>query len=276
MAEIIEINNMYLRTIDDTLENRNFINELFIDPDVKKYYTLRDDHAHNINSFVSFMADKQENGRGFYFIIEQREHIPVGLITAEPIQDNFSQLMWNVGFAILPSYRRKGYAYQAVCGLSGILYRFKIDTIMLDISEFNTASESLAKKCGFEVMESPYGGKMRFIDPEHEELGARSRWTKKVHETGNRDKLCENAVLSYRNKNFSQAIEFFKAALREPMSPGSPSSDGLICANIGMAYYSIRDYNEAYRYYKKAYEMGIRNASIIDKLKWLENNFNLL
>lgn len=107
----LQYQNIALKPITTSFDNNSFIASLFKFEDVKREYTLRDDHAADLKTFVKFMADGNENGTGIYCIIENNYSSPVGFITAEPYRDNMSgDLGWNVGIAVHPAHRNQGHA----------------------------------------------------------------------------------------------------------------------------------------------------------------------
>ena len=67
--------------------------------------------------------------------------------------------------------------------------------------------------------------------------------------------------LEYLNKRFMNHI--------------SPVSDAQIYSNMGMAYSSMRQYQEAFKYLKKAQALGLTNPSIERELQWLRNNVGM-
>ena len=271
--QLLKSSLVNLRPIENNNSERTFVKELFKVDDVKKYYVLRDDHAADLDSFVSYMATCNAAQRGLYCIIELQDTTQVGLITAELVRDNLSgSIMWNVGYAVAPAYRRKRYAYDALMYLIGILQRFTIQYIILDISESNTASERLAEKCGFKRMVSQTGGLIGFSDFEHMDLGTRYRWIRDTHSTSKRDRLNIEAIKCHRVKNYLKAIELYKQSLQEPYTAGSVFNDGTVYANLGMSYSSARMYQEAYNSLTKAWSLGVKNATVQKELAWLRDH----
>ena len=131
-----------------TANNVWFVEELFRYNDVKKYYVLRSDHAANIRLFCQYVVNANLQKQALNFIVFDNLGNEVGFISAEPMMNtNTNMPMWNVGYAIHPSYRLKGYASSAVSELSDfLLQNFSFQQIMLDISEDNISSQKVAKK----------------------------------------------------------------------------------------------------------------------------------
>lgn len=247
------------------------VEALFEYSDVRKFYVLRDNHAANIRSFCSYVIEANNRRTGMNFIIYDRHGNEVGLITAEPKMNRNTNLpMWNVGYAILPEYRRRGYASAAVNGLTNyLLQNYSFPQVMLDISMDNHKSESVARKCGFEV---PYP-RAGYLDEQHPEIGMRLRWYKQL--AGQRTMFFNQAVHCYRQKNYAGAIQNFQQALNEPYQPGTPYTDAQIYSNLGMALSSVHLYREAFDALKKAQSLGLNNPSIEKELLWLRNNKGL-
>lgn len=244
------------------------IEQLFQYADVKKYYVLRDDHAANIRLFCRDTIVENQRGNSMNFIIYNQYGNEVGFISAElAMNRNTNQPMWNVGYAILPNYRKRGFASDAVNGLTEfLLQNFSIQQVMLDISTDNAGSEAVAKKCGFKKLND----KMGYVDMQHMEVGMRFRWFKEL--AGNRTVLFNQAVQHYRLKQYSESVRCFEQALNEPYQPGTPFIDAQIYSNMGMAYSSLHAYREAYQSLLTAKRLGLTNASIEKELTWLRTN----
>lgn len=247
------------------------VEELFRHTDVRKFYVLRDDHAANIRSFCQYIIAANIQKAAMNFIIYDNYGHEVGLISAEPMMNHNTNLpMWNVGYAVLPEYRRNGYASSAVNGLTNyLLQNYSFPHVMLDISMDNKASERVAEKCGFEV---PYP-RAGYLDEQHPEVGMRFRWLKQL--AGQRTMYFNQAVHFYRQKNYMMAISNFRSALNEPYQPGTPYTDAQIYSNMGMALSSLHQYREAFNALKKAQSLGLNNPSIEKELLWLRNNQGL-
>ena len=140
---------------------------------------------------------------------------------------------------------------------------------MLDISEENTESEGVARKCGFVKPENQTG----YIDFNHMELGLRYHWFKQPQ--GQRTMYFGQAVQCYHQKDYLGAITAFQQALREPYQPGTPYTDAQIYSNLGMALSSVGHYPDAFKALKKAQSLGLNNASIDRELRWLRDNKGL-
>ena len=269
----LQYQNISLRPITNNSSDYSFIASLFDVDDIVREYTLRDDHAANLYSFVSYMADGNSKSSGIYCIIEDNENQSVGFITAEPYRDNLSgDLSWNVGFAVLPKYRNHDHARNAVQALLNFVSDYTIKMMVLDIGVNNSAARSVAEACGFEQRKSPTGGLVGYYDQQHPELGMRTQWIKDVHGADPRADAFRKAVEAYRSKNYQEAIRLYYEAVEEPYKAGSPFTDAQIFSNLGMAFSCIRDYKKAYKYLTMAWNKGCQNPAVSKELQWLRNN----
>ena len=268
MNDYLALESCNLRTI--TYQDARFIHTLFADSEVKKYYVLRADHARDLDAFITYMVESQPRGTGFNYIIEDNFDESVGLISAELVRDTRNgNPIWNIGYAIAPDYRCEGYASEALSALTNLLLRsFSIGEVMLDISEYNTASARVAQKCGFKKPT-----KSMCVDMEHMELGVRYKWYKSM--SGQRIAYFNQAANAYRNRDYSTSLHFFQRALNEEYPVGTPYTDAQIYANMAMAYSSLHRYQEDYECLRKAQRMGLNNPSIEKELRWLRDNVGI-
>lgn len=273
MPQRLQYQNVALRPITNCQEDKVFIASLFQVPDVRLHYTLRNDHAADIYSFVDYLSTANNRGTGFHCIIENNSLIAVGFLTAEPYRDNQNgEIGWNIGFAVQPNYRNQGYAKRALQALQDFLSNYTIKVMVLDISTDNDAAESVAKSCGFKQRKSPTGGLVGYFDQDHPELGMRTQWIKDVHESDPRAEAFRKAVDAYRSKDYREAIRLYYEASEEPYRAGSPFTDAQIFSNLGMAYSSVKEYRKAYQYLTKAWNLGCQNASVSRELEWLRTH----
>lgn len=268
----INIENGYLNQV--AYSDSQFIHSLFSDKDVRTYYVLRADHAANIDTFIQYMIDSMAQQAALDYIIYNNIGQKVGLITAELIRLQHSgEVIWNVGYAVAPQYRNRGYATYALNGLTSyLLNNFSIQKSSLDICESNKESERVAEKCGYKKPNQP-GMRIGYLDPEHMDLGMRFKWFKSMG--GKRAEYFNQAASFFRAKDYSTAIRCYQLALNEAYQAGTPFTDAQIYSNMGMAYSSIRQYQQAFTCLKKAQAMGLTNASIERELLWLRNNVGL-
>ncbi len=272
MDKRINIPNGYLEQVN--LADSQFIQTLFSDKAVRTYYVLRKDHASNIDLFVRYMVESMAHKAALDYIICNSLGQKVGLITAELIRlQNSDEVMWNVGYAVAPQYRNRGYATNALNGLTNyLLYHFSVQKSSLDICEANKESERVSEKCGYSIPNQP-GMRVGYLDPEHMELGMRFKWFKSVE--GRRAEYFNQAAVFFRAKDYTSAIRCYELALNETYQTGTPFTDAQIYSNMGMAYSSCGQYLKAFNCLKKAQAMGLTNPSIERELLWLRNNAGL-
>lgn len=266
-----QLNFSLCKLVSINHSNIGYIETLFQDADVKKYYVISIEYAANIKSFCHFLLSKEVQEQMFNFIVYTLSGVPIGFISAKPEMNKFSNLpMWNMGYAIASEHRNQGYATDAVRGLTNfLLHNFSIPHVMLDINDDNEASKAVARKCGFKKPSVNMG----YIDLERPESGMRMRWFKQLDDS--RAMYFNRAAQAYRQKNYADAISAFNDALKEPYQSGTPYTDAQIFANLGMAYSSIRQYAAALDYLKRAKSMGLSNPSIEKELQWLRNNMGI-
>jgi len=273
MESRLQYQKIALRTIDYRQADKDFIASLFRVPDIRINFTLRDDHATNIYSFVEYLADMNMQNHRLNFIIEDEWQTPVGLLTAEPYRDTLlGEIGWNIGFAIHTPYRNQGYAKNAVQALQDYLRKFSINYMVLDISTDNESARAVARDNGFEQQRSETGGLVGFFDEEHPEVGLRTRWVKKVHDSDPRSEDLLYATAAYKRKDYREAVRYYNAALGKPFKKGSIATDAIIYSNLGMAHSSLHEYRTAYMYLTKAWNMGCQNPSVSKELEWLRKH----
>lgn len=265
-GNVIPIESGYLKDVE--VKDADFIENLFLEPDVDLYYVRRSDHKDSY-AFTQFMVETLREGTGLNDIIYNTQGVPVGMISAELKKDRFGDVKWGIGYAVLKRYRCKGYASSAVNVYVDVLKNFWIDVAYLDISIENLASEAVARKCGFKKLEG-----VGVYDEKYPEIGSRRLWCKKLHQD-ERFSCFMRATAAFRAKDYSGAIHFFEESLKKPYMEGSLYTDAQIFSNMGMAYSSMGEYLKAHSFLKKAVDYGLINPSIQKELLWLKNNVGL-
>ena len=145
---IIETERLNLLKL--SLEDSKFIFELLNDPDWIKY--IGDRNIKNENDAEKYITDKiitsyEKFGFGLYLVKEKTSNSSIGLcglIKRDYLDDV------DLGFAFLPEYRKKGYAYEAASAV--IKYAketFGMNTLLAITSLNNTNSINLLEKLGF-------------------------------------------------------------------------------------------------------------------------------
>lgn len=253
------------------INNFDFIKSLFNVEDIRKFYVLREEHASDLDLFCNYLFSTNSEQYALNFIIYNLEGKEVGLITAEPVMNrNIGMPEWNVGYAIHPSYRRSGFASDALNTLSSfLLSNYAFPNVVLDISTDNEVSEKVAQKCGFEKINNG----IALYDFKNPDVGIRFKWERKL--SGKRSLYFNQAAQLFRTRSYKDSINIYKKALSEPYNEGSPYTDAQIYSNIGMAYSALKNYTDALYYLKKARNLGLTNNVIERELKWLKDTFGL-
>ena len=264
------MNSIRTRRLSLTIVNMSdvtFISNLFSYADVRKYYVLRDDHAKNINLFVNYMVDTIKNGRSLAYIVRLNDGTPIGLVGGEVYRERSGEISWNTSYAIHPSYRRNGYATEALTGFTEFIKQYNIAKSFLDISDDNENSKKVAQKAGYK-----YNRDTAHVDPQHMELSVLFHWELMLHSS--RNQYFSMGCQAYKSKDYRSAEQFFQQALNEEYDDG-PNTDALCYSNMGMACTSYGNYTKAFQCLKKAQSLGLTNASIERELNWLKVNKGL-
>ena len=268
MFPLLKSKLVNLRFIEGNSGERAFVREMFMVEDVRRYYCLNAVQASQFDKCFENLAAANVGGTGMNFIIERQDSTRVGLISAVPEMYGSMMCAWDVGYAVAPAYRRRGYAYDALTCLICVLRRSHIQYIMLDISENDKSSEQLAIKCGFEKRR----GKEHLFDERHPDFGYHNFWIKDLHLMSKRDRLIEEAMESHHLRNYRRAIALYEQALQEPEEAGSLYEEGMVYSNLGMSYSSAGMYQKAYDCLRKAWSLGVRNATEQKEFAWLRRN----
>lgn len=250
-----------------TMEDVKFLSDLFSYADVRKYYVLRDDHARNISLFVSYMVDSIQNGRSLEYIVRLHDGTPIGLAGGELCREMTGEISWNSAYAIHPTYRRNGYATEALIGFTEHIKQYNIAKSFLDISDDNENSKKVAQKAGYK-----FNRNTAHFDPKHEELSVLFHWEFMLH--SNRNRLFSMGCQAYKSKDYRSAEQYFQQAINEDYD-GGPNTDALCYSNMGMACTSYGNYTKAFQCLKKAKSLGLTNPSIERELNWLKVNKGL-
>ena len=268
MFPLLKSKLVNLRYIEGNGEERAFFREMSMVEDIGRYYGFNAVPASQLDKCFDNLAAANSSGTGVNFIIERQDSTRVGLISAVPEMYGTMMRAWDVGYAVAPAYRRKGYAHDALTCLISVLRRSNIQYIILDISEDNKSSEQLAIMCGFEKMR----GKEHLFDKRNPDFGYHNYWIRDLHVMSKRDRLIEEATESHHLRNYRRAIALYEQALLEPEEAGSLYEEGMVYSNLGMSYSSAGMYQKAYDCLRKAWSLGVRNATVQKEFDWLKRN----
>lgn len=261
--ETIATSRLILRPVQQS--DLTFIKQLFSDSEVKKYYILRVDLANSIDLFVQYLVQTMQVGSGLEYVVKTKGETPIGIMGGELINNRGCGPIWDNSYAILPEYRGMGYATEALVGFTNYIKRFNINTAILDISEYNEASASVARKAGYEKVLG-----IGNMDHKHPELGLRFDWTIQLH--SKRDEYFTKATIAFKSKDYRTAESLYQQALEYENTSNGPFTDAYCYSNMGMACSSYGNYMKAYQCLKKAQSLGLNNASIEKELNWLRVN----
>jgi RimJ/RimL family protein N-acetyltransferase len=109
--QILETERLLIRKI--TLNDSDFIIELLNDPSFiknigdKKVRTVQEAHKYILDGPV---VSYEKNGFGLYLVVLKKTAEPIGICGLIK-RDNLENV--DVGFAFLPEFRRKGYAFES-------------------------------------------------------------------------------------------------------------------------------------------------------------------
>ena len=260
---LFDSNRLYFDHIQ--ISDTPFIESLFSNDSVRKFYVLRDDHAANLKSFVTYLTQVNQRQSGIELIMRLKSGMPIGLIGAELFRDRTSSLAWNTAYAVVPKYWNQGYATEALNAFTAFIKQYTIPISSLDISDDNEASVRVAQKAGYQRNRNT-----AHFDPQHMDVGVLFHWEKAL--VSARDRYYTMAVEAFQAKDFRTAETYFERALQEAYEPGTPNTDAICYSNMGMACTSYGNYHKAYQCLKKAQSLGLDNPSIQRELQWLRIN----
>lgn len=264
-SSTFNVDNIYLKLVSTT--DYDFIVKLLSCADVKEFYILSKVYQNNLMSFTKFLISKFKAGQGFDFIIFDLHHKPVGLIGCEFERIN-NNLVGNVSYAIHSDYRNKGYATEALQFMCRITDESQLSYLKLDINAENIISERIAERLGFEANKQ-----IALFDEDRPNIGLRFAWYRECNQIlPKRVELSLNAINCFRERNYYEAINLFREALKYENPIGSPHSDAQIFSNLGMALSTTKQYKEAFNCLMKAYNSGLRNDSVLREIQWLKTN----
>lgn len=214
----IDEENLVLKPISET--DRSFINGMFNDPDIKRYYIVPKEAQQDYSKLVNYWLNDIRNEAGTCWIIFQKgsgffsKDKQVGFIAFE-----FKGGLKNarISYAILPEYRSRGIATTSVQIIIKILRNEGVERIEADIDRDNLGSEKIVEKLGFTT------NKIKaLIDPEmmrDGEIRIRSLWKKELIEfTENKepDRIPLNATINQITPRINQIVEEIKSKGQRP------------------------------------------------------------
>lgn len=269
----MQYQNVSLRKLSNTTSDKDFILSLFRIQDIKQHFLYKNTHVSDIYTLVRTLITESENGQGAHFIVENNSFTPVGLVSSWGYKNpRNGEIGCIVDLAILPAYRNKGFAANAIQAVEDILSDNPIKVMVLDFGTGNIPARAVAAKCGFSQRTNPMGGVMGYYDDSFPEVGMRTKWAKRMGVSDLRADVFRKGNEAFMRKDYATAIRLYNEAMQKPYRAGSPFTDAMAYSNIGMAYSSLRQYRDAYVNLMKAWNMGCQNPSVAKELEWLRRN----
>ena len=210
--------DIVLKPISET--DRAFINGLFCDEDIKRYYIVPKEAQQDCRKVVDYWLNDIRNAAGTCWVIIKKgsgifsKDNQVGFIAFE-----FRGTLKNVrvSYAILPQFRGKGFA---TTGVNLVIEKLKsegVEQIEADIDKDNINSERVVEKLGFSTNK-----RQALIDPEMKrdgEIRIRFLWkkelTKKEFET-NESRIPLNASIEYISPIMNSIVDKINSEGQHP------------------------------------------------------------
>ena len=145
---VLETERLSLRKL--TIEDAQFILTLLNEPSFIRY--IGDKQVRNVEDAEAYIlngpvASYERNGFGLYLVELRESYTPVGMcgfLKREELPDP------DIGFAFLPEFWRKGFAFEAAAALlQDARARLKLQRILAITSLDNEASIKLLERLGF-------------------------------------------------------------------------------------------------------------------------------
>ena len=145
---VLETERLSLRKL--TIEDAQFILTLLNEPSFIRY--IGDKQVRNVEDAEAYIlngpvASYERNGFGLYLVELRESYTPVGMcgfLKREELPDP------DIGFAFLPEFWRKGFAFEAAAALlQNARARLKLQRILAITSLDNEASIKLLERLGF-------------------------------------------------------------------------------------------------------------------------------
>lgn len=186
----MDFNSINKKIVDESLllrpisvSDRNFINGLFNNKEIKKYYIVPKEAQQNYQKLIDYWLNDVKNEAGMCWIIIKKgtgffsRDNEVGFVAFE-----FRNSVKNarVSYAILPEYRRKGIATDALRLIIENIKKQGVETVEADIDRDNSYSERVVEKLSFFANK-----RQALVDPEmirDGEIRMRTLWRKELVE----------------------------------------------------------------------------------------------
>lgn len=146
----LKTDDLILKKISDA--DRQFIETMFSDKDVRKYYIVPKEAQQDYRKLISYWLHDISNGAGYAWIIYQKRSglfssdKPCGFISFE-FRDSLKNA--RISYALKPEYRKKGIISKSVDLIISQLKTLGVETVEADIDKDNTPSEKVIVNLGF-------------------------------------------------------------------------------------------------------------------------------
>jgi len=177
----IKAEKLFLKPI--TTDDRAFINGMFNDTEIKRYYIVPKEAQQDYKRLVDYWLNDIRNGAGTCWIINEKGNgifardRQVGFVAFE-FRDTLKNA--RISYAILPEFRNKGFATNSVELIINSLKQEGVERIEADIDRDNLNSEKVVEKLGFTANK-----RNALVDPEmmrDGEIRMRALWFKELYD----------------------------------------------------------------------------------------------
>lgn len=133
-----------LRTVEE--KDAEFILQLRNKKELKKYISDTNISLEQQKEWIKNYKIREENGREFYFIVEDKNKIPCGTVRIYEVEEN--RCTW--GSFILDSSRPNGASFETILlSINFIRFNLRIKNIYLDVRKENLKAIHIYEKFGF-------------------------------------------------------------------------------------------------------------------------------
>lgn len=158
----LKTENLILKKISK--QDIQFINELFTDEDIKKYYIVPKEDQQDYRKLVSRWLSSISNGSGYAWIIYLQSNsflsydTPCGFIAFE-FWDSFKNV--RISYVLKSEFRKQGIMSRSIEIVINELKSLGVESVEADIYKDNTNSEKVIERLGFTTNK-----RAAMVDPE--------------------------------------------------------------------------------------------------------------
>lgn len=175
----LQIDNLVLNKIGQ--EDRAFIESMFNDADIRKYYIVPKEAQQDFKKLIGYWMHDIQNEAGYAWVITQKgsgifqPDKKCGFVAFE-FRNSTSNA--RISYALLPQFRNKGIIGKSLQCLLELLKGIGVQTVEADIDRDNIKSEKVVEKLGFIADK-----RKALVDPEmmrEGEIRFRALWQKEL------------------------------------------------------------------------------------------------